>query len=239
MEKILLEHGGKKFLVTGEKDYHTQFGFFSAEDLKKPAGSVISSNTGIKATLAKASFLDTYEKIRRGAQIVPLKDLGTVITKTGMGKDSSVVDAGSGSGAVAIYLAHIAKKVVTYELREDFYELVKGNIGKLGVTNLDIKNKDVRQGIDEKDVDVVFYDLPDPWEAIEAAHSALRPGGFLVSYSPTVPQVMDFCEHLGEKFLLLETIEILERQWEVTKRKVRPRSQQIGHSGFLTFARKL
>ncbi|MDO8480202.1 MAG: methyltransferase domain-containing protein [Nanoarchaeota archaeon] len=239
MKKVLFEHSGKKYYVNDiSQDYHTQFGFFKAADLKKKPGTVIETNTGVKATIGNPFFADMYRKIQRGAQIVPLKDLGVVIAKTGMGKDAVVVDAGSGSGACALFFAHVAKKVTTYEIREDFYKIVKKNIEDLEMKNCTIKLKDVKLGIDEKNVDIVFYDLPDPWQALDAAKKALKVGGFLVSYSPTVPQVMDFVKSL-EGFTHLETIEILERQWEVIERKVRPLSQQIGHSGFLTFARKM
>jgi len=237
--KVLFEHSGKKYYVKDtSQDYHTQYGFFKAADLKKKPGTVIQTNTGVKATIGNPFFADIYRKIQRGAQIVPLKDLGVVIAKTGMGKDSIVVDAGSGSGACAIFFAHVAKKVATYEIREDFYKIVKKNIEEMGMKNCAIKLKDVKLGIDEKNVDIVFYDLPDPWLALEPARKVLKVGGFLVSYSPTVPQVMDFVRAL-DGFTILETIEIMERQWEVADRKVRPLSQQIGHSGFLTFARKL
>jgi tRNA A58 N-methylase Trm61 len=52
---------------------------------------------------------------------------------------------------------------------------------------------------------------------------------------------MDFVEEVKkhEELLYLETTETIEREWEVSERKVRPRSQQIGHSGFLTFVRKI
>ena len=70
---------------------------------------------------------------------------------------------------------------------------------------------------------------------------ALKIGGFLVSYSPSVPQVMDFVNIISKnkEFLILKTIEVIERKWEVDERKVRPVSQSIGHSGFLTFVRRV
>ena len=86
-----------------------------------------------------------------------------------------------------------------------------------------------------------MLDLPEPWEVIEHAAKALRVGGFLVNYSPSIIQTSDFVKVLGKenKFLCLKTVEILERKWEVDGRKVRPKSIEIGHSGFITFARKI
>jgi len=91
------------------------------------------------------------------------------------------------------------------------------------------------------DEDAMTIDIPDPWAALDTAFASLKVGGILVAYSPTVPQVMDFStavrKHPG--FLFLRTIEIIEREWESEERKVRPLTQQIGHSGFLSFARKV
>ena len=87
----------------------------------------------------------------------------------------------------------------------------------------------------------MILDLPEPWKAIDNCSKAIKPGGFLVSYSPSVPQVADFVNAIrkNESFVYLKTAEITEREWEVEERKVRPKSTSIGHSGFLSFARKV
>ena len=241
MAKVLMNKLGKRFLVKDTtKDMHTQFGYFKKEDLKAKSGR-IKTNTGKEFAIFDAYFIDLHKKIKRGAQIIPLKDIGLIVSETGVNKKSKVVDAGSGSGALACFLANIAKEVTTYEIREDFIEIVKNNIKFLNLKNVKIKNKNVYDGIDEKNVDLVTLDLPEPWKALESAEKALKPGGFLVSYSPTIPQVMDFVNEVrkNDNFAYLKTSEIIEREWEVEERKVRPRSQAIGHSGFLSFARKI
>lgn len=242
IKKILYSKEGRKFFVKDiDKDYHCQFGFVKAADLKKKAGSKIKTNTKKELIIMEPSFIDIYQKIRRAPQIIPLKDIGSIITKTGIGKDSKVVDAGAGSGALSLMLANIVKEIVTYELREDFYKLVKQNIEDFDLKNIKIKNKDIYEGITEKNIDLITLDLPEPWKAIESAKKALRIGGFIVSYSPTIPQVSDFIAEIkkNSEFMIIETIEVIERQWEINERKVRPKSQQIGHSGFLSFVRKI
>lgn len=242
MKKILYTKQGKKFLVKDNSDdYHCQYGLVSKKDLSSASGTKVKTNKDKDLYIIDPSFIDLYSKIKRLPQIIPLKDIGSIIAKTGIGKESRILDAGSGSGALALMLANIAKKVITYEKREDFYELVKKNIENLGMENIIIKNKDIHEGIDEKDIDIVTLDLPDPWNAIIPILDALKVGGFIVSYSPTIPQVSDFVETIRkhEQFLYLETIEIIERQWEIKERKIRPKSQQIGHSGFLTFVRRI
>ncbi|MBS3102430.1 methyltransferase domain-containing protein [Candidatus Woesearchaeota archaeon] len=240
--KMLINSRGKKFLVRDfNSDFHTQFGFFRKDDLKKKSGSRILSNTKSEFTIFEPCFIDLYRKIKRGAQIIPLKDIGAIIAETGINSKSRVVDAGSGSGALACFLANIAKEVVTYEIREDFIKIVEHNIDFLNLKNIKIKNKNIYGGIDEKNADLITLDLPEPWKVLENAKKALKVGGFLVSYSPTIPQVMDFVDKARElnDFVYVKTSEIIEREWEIEERKVRPKSQPMGHSGFMTFIRKI
>lgn len=241
MAKVLINKSGKRFLVKDtNKDMHTQFGYFKKEDLKAKKGR-IKTNTGKEFTVFDAYFIDLYKKIKRSAQIIPLKDIGLIAAETGVNNKSKVVDAGAGSGALACFLANIAKEVTTYEIREDFIEIVKSNIKFLNLKNIKIKNKNIYDGIDEKNVDLIALDLPEPWKALKSAEKSLKSGGFLVSYSPTMPQVMDFVDAIrkNDNFAYLKTSEIIEREWEVEERKVRPKSQAIGHSGFLSFVRRL
>lgn len=241
MPKLLITQDNRKFIVKDEsKDLHTNFGMILAADLKKAkTGDIIKSNKGSEFMVSESSFIDMYRKIKRNAQIIPEKDIGLIITETGMNKDSIVLETGSGSGGLGCFIAKVCKKLYSYELREDFFKIVKGNIEYLGITNMIIKNKDSKLGFDEKDIDILILDIPDPWELITQARDALKVGGFLVSYSPSVPQVMDFVDKLGEEFTYIKTSEILEREWEINKRRVRPKSQSIGHSGFLSFARRI
>ena len=156
-------------------------------------------------------------------------------------KEAAIVDAGSGSGALACFLANFVKEVITYEIRGDFIKIVKDNINFLNLKNVKIKKKDIYDKIAEKDVDLIILDLPEPWKALKNTEKALKPGAFLVSYSPTIPQVMDFVDKVRENknFAYIKTSEIIEREWDVEDRKVRPRSQAIGHSGFITFVRRI
>ncbi|MBI2550565.1 methyltransferase domain-containing protein [Candidatus Woesearchaeota archaeon] len=243
IKKILVAEDGKKFYVRSIKeDFHTQFGFIGKEALARAKpGGMLKTNTGKELFVFPPSFIDSYWKIKRAPQIIPRKDVAAIVAETGVGKDSVVVDAGTGSGALALFLGNIAKKVVTYEIREDFAKVAAENVAAMGMKNVTIKNKSIYDGIDEKNVDVVCLDLPEPWKAVGPATEALKIGGFIVSYSPTIPQVSDFISAAAKNksLLLIKTIEIIEREWEFNDRIVRPLSQQIGHSGFLTFVRKI
>ena len=243
IKKVLITNQGRKFYAKDlNQDLHTQYGFIKKDELKKAKdGDLIKSNTNKEFFIFTPSFIDLYRKIKRDAQIIPLKDIGLIIAETGISKESKVLDAGSGSGALACFLAAIAKEVITYEIREDFIEIVKSNIEFLGLKNIKVKNRDVYKEIDDKNIDVIIIDVPEPWNAIENCSKALKVGGFLVSYSPSVPQVADFVNAVRkhESFVYLKTVEIVEREWEVEDRRVRPKSKGIGHSGFLSFARRI
>jgi len=243
IKKVLITKQGRKFYAKNlDEDLHTQYGFIKSEDLKKAkGGDLLKSNTEKEFRVFNPSFIDLYRRIKRDAQIIPLKDIGFIIAETGINKESKVLDAGSGSGALACFLASIAKEVITYEIREDFIGIVKSNIGFLQLNNIRIKKKNIYEEADDKDVDVVILDVPEPWKALENCSKALKPGGFLASYSPSIPQVADFVNALrqNENFVYLKTAEITEREWEVEERKVRPKSKGLGHSGFLSFARKV
>ncbi|MFH1839776.1 MAG: methyltransferase domain-containing protein [Nanoarchaeota archaeon] len=239
IKKILLWRD-KKFYWK-EKDLHTSYGLFKEKDLEdaKP-GSTVKSNTDYELKILPATFLDKIEKLKKGPQSIPLKDIGTIITYSGLTKDSTVVDAGTGSGILACLLTNFAKQVTTYEIREDFVKIANKNIEALNLKNIEVKNKNITTGIDEKDVDLITLDMGSPWEAIPEVEKALKPGAILVSYSPSTPQVTDLITALDpKKFKVLKVIEVIEREWEFNERRIHPKYQMLGHSGFLVFVRKI
>lgn len=182
-------------------------------------------------------FIDDYRKIRRGAQIIVPKDIGYIITETGINKNSIVLDAGSGSGALACFLATISKKVISYEIREDFIDIVKENKRKLDLKNLTIKKGDVFEKIPEKNIDVIILDLKNSHNALENAYKSLKPRGYLVIYTPQITQAEKVVNNCN-KFKHIKTIELIERSWKIKDRIVRPEFKGLGHTGFLTFFRK-
>jgi tRNA (adenine57-N1/adenine58-N1)-methyltransferase len=54
----------------------------------------------------------------------------------------------------------------------------------LELKNLKVKKKSIYEGIEEKEVDIITLDLPEPWLAVGPAEAALKVGGFIVSYLP-------------------------------------------------------
>src|SRR3989344_6069474 len=113
IKKVLITKQGRKFYAKSlDEDLHTQYGLIKKEELKKAKdGSLLKSNTNKEFFVFSPSFIDLYRKIKRDAQIIPLKDIGVIIAETGINRESKVLDAGSGSGALSCFLAAIAKEV--------------------------------------------------------------------------------------------------------------------------------
>ncbi len=232
----------KTYFVTDlSKDFQTMYGTIRKAEFAKPDGSVIKTDMDKDFVILEASFIDLFKNLRKLPQTVPLKDIGLIIAETGLNKDSVVVDGGIGSGALTGALAHIVKHVTSYEIREDCIKMAESNLKLLGITNVTIKNKSLYDGIDETEVDVITIDVPEPWHVIKHASIALKIGGFLVNYSPNTTQVQEFVNELQkhDNLIHVKTIEIIERLWKVHGRIVHPKGTDIGHSGFITFVRKI
>lgn len=237
-KKNAVVRGHEYFVRQADKDFHCADGFFAKDQLQKETAL---TNTGKEFFVLEQNFLDQYKRIKRLAQIIPRKDIGFIITETGIGKKSVVLDMGAGSGAVALLLAQFVKTVKTYDVREDHLAVVKENCKALGITNVIPALHDVYGGLPDKNADLIVLDLPEPWKVLSYTDHALKRNRFLVSYSPTIPQVMDFVAAVKSHPLLIyeKTVELLLREWEFEERKVRPMSRMMGHSGFLTFVRKV
>ena len=103
-----------------------------------------------------------------------------------------------------------------------------------------MKSGDVTFGIEERDVDAVILDLAVPWLVVPHAYEALRPSGIIVSFSPTIDQVVKTTEALRENgFVFIETIECMMRAMQVERGKTRPQTLMTGHTGYITHARKI
>ncbi len=179
-----------------------------------------------------------YRKMKRGPQVILPKDIGIIIAYSGIGKDSTCIDSGTGSGWLACSLARIAKKVYSYEIREDFAKIAEKNKFLLGLDNLEIKVADVTKGVKEKDVDLFVIDMPNAEKALKVAKKALLPDATVVGYMPNMEQVSKFskkAESLG--FYDTHCIEVIVRDMLVRPEGMRPSTKGIWHTAYLFFAR--
>ena len=200
----------EKHYVDEGKDFHTKHGVVKKKDLEKKPGSKVKSGTH-EFIILDPVFLDHYKRIKRMAQIISLKDIGSIIAHTGITKESAVLDSGSGSGALACFMGMIAKSVVSYDKDEQSLEVARFNVDDLGLKNIIVKKGDIYdyKKINEKGIDVFVLDVPEPHKAMRTAEKVLKIGGFLAVCLPNINQVQDLGKALPDEFLLEKTIEVI------------------------------
>jgi len=231
-------------MMEKEKSFHTHKGFIQLGELiGKEYGTCVTSSMGVEFVALKPILRDYIFKMLRKTQITYPKDIALIVMFSGAGPGSRIVEAGTGTGALTTALAFYVKPegcVYSYEVRQEFMETASKNLERAGVSEyVEFKNKDVTEGIDEEDVDAVILDLATPWLVIPHAYLALKGSGTLVSFSPTIDQVVKTVEALKESgFVAIETIECLMRRMQIMKGKTRPETLMTGHTGYITFARK-
>lgn len=241
---MILDERGKKYILKEGLEFQSDLGIISAEQTSNvKVGDELKSHLNHTFKIIKPTVNDFIDIMDRRCSILIQKDIGTVLAKTGLGSGDRVVDSGTGAAAIALNFGNVVGdegKVYTYEIREDFAEVASKNIENFGITNIEVKNKDIKEGIDEKDIDLVFLDLPKPFELFEEVHKSLKLGGWLAVYAPYIDQA-EVSYRVAKKlgFYDIEIIETLERGLEVRPQGVRPKTRMVGHSGYLIFARKL
>jgi tRNA (adenine57-N1/adenine58-N1)-methyltransferase len=247
-ERILLvDAKGRYYLVTlaDDGEFHTHTGVVPhTELLGQEEGVTVRSTTGARYTAMRPTLSDVVLRMPRGAQVIYPKDLGPLLLLADIHPGVRVLEAGVGSGALSMTMLRVGADIVGYELREDFAANARANVVEfLSADVLDryrVEVRDVYDGIDERDLDRIVLDLPEPWQVVKHAQVALRPGGIFVAYTPSVMQVAQLRETLAESdFELAETVEVLQRKWYVEGQAVRPDHRMVAHTGFLTTARLL
>jgi tRNA (adenine57-N1/adenine58-N1)-methyltransferase len=242
----LVDRKGGRHLVslTGNKERVGKVGVVDTSAL-------VGLADGARISVGSASFIaltptvmDKVASIERRAQIVVPRDAALIALHADVKAGDLVVEGGAGSGALSIVLLHLLRpggRLVTYELREDHAEVARANVDLAGLSEgHEIRLGDVATSVTESEVDAVVLDVPEPWKAVPICRGALKAGGRLVSYSPTVGQVERTHEALKEEGMSrARTFEVLERELVVGSGGTRPSFDMLGHTGYITVARKM
>jgi tRNA (adenine57-N1/adenine58-N1)-methyltransferase len=246
---VLIDQRGRTYLFSLQTagTYHTHSGTLPhGALLGHPEGTRVETSGGMVLTGFRPRFADYALKMKRGAQVIYPKDLGPIMTYADVYPGARTLEAGTGSGSMTIALCRAVGdtgRVVSYEVRDEHHEQavrnIEGFFGKLP-DMLDLRLGELtdvaRTG---ERFDRCVLDLPSPWEPLEALAGVLDPGAVLCAYMPTTVQVQQLVLSLpAQGFLHLETFEVLRRAWHVTDRSVRPDHRMVGHTGFLTIARR-
>jgi tRNA (adenine57-N1/adenine58-N1)-methyltransferase catalytic subunit len=242
----LIDVKGRRYqaTLTAGKQFHSHSGFVEHDEIIGiDEGSTVRTTRGQAFIVVRPTLSEFILKMPRGAQVIYPKDIGPILMLADIGPGVRVLESGVGSGALSMGMLRAGADIVGYELREDFAERARLNVERfLGSDVTDryrVELRDCYEGIDEQDVDRVVLDLPEPWQVVPHAEKALRPGGIIVAYTPSVTQVMHVREALERgSFFGLHTSEVMQRGWYVEGQAVRPDHRMVAHTGFLTVARR-
>ncbi len=239
MRQVVKQH--EYFVTDSSKDFGTSDGVIPKDALASPDGSVIKSKTDKEFIVYSAQPIDLYRRLPKLPQSMTLKDLGIIAAETGIGKDSVVIEGGSGSGHSGAFFARISKSVISYEIRDDHAAVSQENWASLGLSNITLKRASLYEPLEETGADLILLDVPEPWKALPHAAAAVKVGGYIVSYSPSITQAIEFVEtaKADARLQIRKTVEILERLWDVNGKATHPKCIELGHTAFLTFVRRV
>lgn len=247
---VLIDRRRRRYLVTLEAggEWHSHAGLVPHDDLIGVAeGTAVRTNRNMEVTVLRPTREDFVLKMKRGAQVIYPKDQAMIVAGADVRPGCIVVEAGAGSGALTLaLLAAVGPtgRVVSFERREDHAAVAVRNVERFHggrPDNWELHEGDVLDGLAQLRAHRVVLDLLEPWSVVDAAAQALAPGGLLLAYTPTVPQVMRVTEALWDdgRYADVSTNETLVRGWDVDGVAVRPAHRMVAHTAFLTTARRV
>lgn len=247
-DKVLLtDSKGRRYLLTlcPGIAFHFHRGIVQHDAILELSDGARVTSTGSETlTVLRPTYADYVLKMPRGAQVIYPKDVAMILVQADIYPGARVLEAGIGSGATTIALLRAvgpSGKVTALELREEFAKRALTNIDEfLGPTeNLEVRMGSIYEPIGPLEVDRAVLDLSEPWRALPQILNALRPGGILICFLPTILQVSTLTEALRQepRWTSIWTQESLMRTWHVEGQSVRPDHRMVAHTGFLTLAR--
>lgn len=231
-----LEHGAS---------FQTHRGVIPHDELiGKAWGSEVLSHLGSPFFLLKPGIYEILSTTKRNTQIMYPKDIGFILMKMNIVPGTNMIEAGTGSGGLTQILSLMVGQeghVFSYERREEMSNLARKNLDKLGANdNVTFYVRDIEEGFEQKDMDAVFLDLPNPYDYLQQVRAALIPGGQFGALLPTTNQVAKLLLELRRNdFEFVDVCEILMRFYQAEAEKFRPVDRMVAHTGYLIFARPI
>jgi tRNA (adenine57-N1/adenine58-N1)-methyltransferase len=225
---------------------HVRGGSIPADELiGRPEGRTVQNSGGEGFLVLRPTFAALIPNLPRRAQVIYPKDIGPILLWGDIGPGQRVLEAGTGPGALTLALLRAVGPggaVISYEIRAEFIDMARANVHQShgDAPQWTVVHADVRAGIAARDLDRVVLDLVDPWAALPAVAAALRPGGVLIVYVPTVLQVKQVVDAApAHGFGALQIHETLMRPWHCEGLSLRPEHRMVAHTGFIISGRRL
>lgn len=242
----LIDSSNRRYLlvVKDKTDKYKGIGVFNPS-------SLVGKQYGYKCEIGnkcfwlfRPSLQDKLLGIKRKAQIILPKDSAQILMNCSISSGQKVLEVGIGSGSLTIALANAVApdgKIISYDNRDDFIDHAIKNLEMAGLEKfVTTKLRDISDGIDEMELDAVIVDIPNPWDGVDHAWKALKAGGYFCAYSPLISQVEKTVKDIRKHdFIDVKTIENIQREMIVSEHGTRPSFEMLGHTGYLTFARKV
>lgn len=231
-----LEQGG---------EFQTHRGVIKHDDLVgKPWGSQIMSHKGSPFYLIQPGIYEILSTTKRNTQIMYPKDIGFILMKMNIVPGTIVVEAGTGSGGFTQVLALMVGEkghVYSYEKRDEMQNLARKNLKRLDLLDqVTLYNRSIEDGFEQEGVDVVFLDLPNPYDYLRQVKKALRPGGYFGTLLPTTNQITKLLQEMRRNdFDFVDVCEIMLRFYQAEETKFRPVDRMVAHTGYLIFGRPM
>lgn len=251
----LTDKKGRMYTITLTKggQWHMHKGWINHDEIVgKSEGSILETNSGLKFQAFKPLLMDYTLSMPRGATIIYPKDAMAIIGLADIQPGHKVLEAGAGSGAMSLWILRAISEsgqLDSFEIRAEFAQIASDTVKNFDLsqglnskrTNWNLQVGDIKEMKFANDYDRVILDMLDPWDAIDAVESALRPGGVLAIYVATATQIQKTISSIkkSNKFAEPETIELIVRNWHHEGLAVRPVHRMIGHTGFITVVRRL
>ena len=248
---LLIDRKGRRRLITLAEGsvLHSHMGVLPHTDIiGTPEGSDVRTAGGGAYQAWRPTFADFVLSMGRSATPIYPKDLGAIVTYADIYPGATVVEGGTGSGALALALLRAVGeqgRVISYDVRQQFTEKALENVRAFAppelAARLETRFGDLYEPMEDREVDRMVLDVPEPWEAVPNAGAALRPGGVFACFVPTTIQLHRIARALDESdaFGMVEQFEIMFRTWDSGPMTMRPAHRMVAHTGFVTIARRL
>jgi tRNA (adenine57-N1/adenine58-N1)-methyltransferase len=231
----------REYLLAPGDTLETDLGVLEVpEDVRH--GDTVETHLGTAFVARALRGPDLFAHFERtGAPMMP-RDVGLIAGHTGVAAGDRVLDAGTGTGVLAAYLGRMGAEVVTYERDPDFAEVARENMRLAGVADrVDVRTGDVAEHVDDLgEFDVLTLDTADAPAVVARAPDLLQYGGYVAVYSPFVEATREAVAAARDAGLAgIETLETIQREMDFDDRGSRPSTAGVGHTGYLTFARRV